>query len=50
MSARAWWLHAARRITRNYVHATARKQSRAADTLPDVDVVARYGLRTRDVS
>jgi len=49
MSARASLLHAAHRITRNYVHATAREQSRAADTLPDVDVVARCGLRFRDV-
>jgi len=36
MSARASRLHAAHRITRNYLHAAACKQSRAADTLPDV--------------
>jgi len=36
MSARASWLRAAHRITRNYLRAAACMQSRAADTLPDV--------------
>jgi len=49
MSAGASLLHAAHRITRNYLHATAHKRSRAAGTLPDVGVVARCDLRIRDV-
>jgi len=40
MSARASRLHAAHRITRNYLRARLPAQSRVADTLPDVDVVA----------
>jgi len=50
MSARASWLHAAHRITRNYLHATARASRVLLDTLPDVRRESPFcGLRFRDV-